>query len=87
MIGRLRGLLAWKQPPYLMIDANGVGYELEASLTTFQTLPEIGAEVAAYPSGGARRRPYPVRFRQHRRARAVPQSDPGEPASGRAWRC
>ena len=48
MIGRLRGLLAWKQPPYLMIDANGVGYELEASLTTFQTLPEIGAEVTLH---------------------------------------
>ena len=45
MIGRLRGLLAWKQPPYLLIDAHGVGYELEASLTTFQALPEIGAEV------------------------------------------
>ncbi len=45
MIGRLRGLLAWKQPPYLLIDAHGVGYELEASLTTFQTLPELGAEV------------------------------------------
>jgi Holliday junction DNA helicase RuvA len=45
MIGRLRGLLVWKQPPYLMIDAHGVGYELEASLTTFQTLPETGAEV------------------------------------------
>ena len=45
MIGRLRGALAWKQPPYLLIDANGVGYELEASLTTFQALPEIGAEV------------------------------------------
>jgi len=45
MIGRLRGLLAWKQPPYLMIDAQGVGYELEASLTTFQTLPEVGTEV------------------------------------------
>ena len=45
MIGRLRGLLAWKQPPYLLIDAHGVGYELEASLTTFQTLPEVGAEV------------------------------------------
>jgi Holliday junction DNA helicase RuvA len=45
VIGRLRGLLAWKQPPYLLIDAHGVGYELEASLTTFQTLPEIGAEV------------------------------------------
>ncbi|MFZ1828077.1 MAG: Holliday junction branch migration protein RuvA [Candidatus Competibacteraceae bacterium] len=45
MIGRLRGLLVWKQPPYLMIDAHGVGYELEASLTTFQTLPDTGAEV------------------------------------------
>jgi Holliday junction DNA helicase RuvA len=48
MIGRLRGLLAWKQPPYLMIDVHGVGYELEASLTTFQTLPEIGAEVTLH---------------------------------------
>ncbi|MFO1421090.1 MAG: Holliday junction branch migration protein RuvA [Candidatus Competibacteraceae bacterium] len=48
MIGRLRGLLAWKQPPYLMIDAHGVGYELEASLTTFQSLPEVGAEVTLH---------------------------------------
>ena len=48
MIGRLRGLLAWKQPPYLMIDAHGVGYELEASLNTFQSLPELGAEVVLY---------------------------------------
>ena len=45
MIGRLRGLLAWKRPPYLLSDAHGVGYELEAPLTTFQTLPELGAEV------------------------------------------
>ncbi len=48
MIGRLRGLLAWKQPPALMIDAHGVGYELEASLTTFQTLPEVGAEITLH---------------------------------------
>jgi holliday junction DNA helicase RuvA len=48
VIGRLRGLLAWKQPPYLMIDAHGVGYELEASLTTFQTLPDIGVEVTLH---------------------------------------
>lgn len=48
MIGRLRGLLAWKQPPWLLIDAHGVGYELEASLTTFQTLPEVGADVTLH---------------------------------------
>ncbi len=48
MIGRLRGLLIWKQPPGLMIDAHGVGYELEASMNTFQSLPELGAEVALF---------------------------------------
>ena len=48
MIGRLRGVLVWKQPPGLMIDAHGVGYELEASLTTFQTLPEVGAEITLH---------------------------------------
>ena len=48
MIGRLRGVLVWKQPPSLMIDAHGVGYELEASLTTFQTLPEVGMEITLH---------------------------------------
>ncbi|MDG4553994.1 MAG: Holliday junction branch migration protein RuvA [Candidatus Competibacter sp.] len=48
MIGRLRGLLVWKQPPGLMIDAHGVGYELEASMNTFQSLPELGAEITLF---------------------------------------
>lgn len=48
MIGRLHGMLAYKQPPYLMIDAHGVGYELEASLSTFYKLPEVGAELSLY---------------------------------------
>jgi holliday junction DNA helicase RuvA len=45
MIGRLRGTLVEKQPPYLLLDVNGVGYELQAPMTTFYRLPVTGAEV------------------------------------------
>lgn len=48
MIGRLRGVLVAKQPPYLMLEVQGVGYDLEASLSTFYKLPEVGAEVTVY---------------------------------------
>ena len=46
MIGWLRGRLAAKQPPALVIDVNGVGYECEAPMSTFYQLPETGADVA-----------------------------------------
>lgn len=42
MIGRLRGTLAEKQPPHLVIDVNGVGYELEVPMTTLYRLPALG---------------------------------------------
>ena len=42
MIGRLRGTLAEKQPPHLVIDVNGVGYELEVPMTTLYRLPAVG---------------------------------------------
>ncbi|MCG5517067.1 MULTISPECIES: Holliday junction branch migration protein RuvA [unclassified Ectothiorhodospira] len=45
MIGRLRGVLVLKQPPQLMVEVNGVGYELEAPLSTFYELPQAGEEV------------------------------------------
>jgi len=48
MIGRLRGILTEKQPPFLTIDVQGVGYDVEASLSTFYKLPEVGAEVTLY---------------------------------------
>ncbi len=48
MIGFLKGRLAVKQPPLLMVDVNGVGYELEAPMSTFYTLPATGEPVALF---------------------------------------
>jgi Holliday junction DNA helicase RuvA len=45
VIGRLRGRLVRKAPPALIVDVGGVGYELEAPMSTFYRLPEVGAEV------------------------------------------
>ncbi len=48
MIGRLKGILVHKQPPWLVVDVHGVGYELEAPMSTFYDLPEAGREVSLF---------------------------------------
>jgi Holliday junction DNA helicase RuvA len=48
VIGFLRGKLALKAPPLLVLDVNGVGYEVEAPMTTFYNLPPIGAELTLH---------------------------------------
>jgi len=45
MIGFLRGKLAIKHPPLLVVDVGGVGYELEAPMSTFYDLPAVGEDV------------------------------------------
>ena len=45
MIGFLRGKLVHKAPPFLVLDVQGVGYEVEAPMTTFYDLPAINQEI------------------------------------------
>ena len=45
MIGSLTGVLAEKSPPRLLIDVGGVGYDVEAPMSTFYGLPPVGAKV------------------------------------------
>lgn len=45
MIGSLRGNLAWKQAPHIIVDCNGVGYEVETPMSTFLDLPPAGETV------------------------------------------
>lgn len=48
MIGRLTGILLEKQAPQLLLDVNGVGYELDAPMSTFYQLPTTGEKVSLY---------------------------------------
>ena len=48
MIGQLQGILAGKKSPYLVVDVHGVGYEVQASMTTIYALPMVGERVFLY---------------------------------------
>jgi holliday junction DNA helicase RuvA len=45
MIAKLNGILSDKSPPQIIVDCNGVGYEVEVPMSTFYNLPEVGAKV------------------------------------------
>jgi holliday junction DNA helicase RuvA len=45
MIGRLQGQLAAKNPPQVLVDCHGVGYEVDVPMSTFYNLPELGGPV------------------------------------------
>lgn len=44
MIGRIAGRLLEKNPPMILVDVHGVGYEIAVPMSTFYNLPEVGAE-------------------------------------------
>jgi Holliday junction DNA helicase RuvA len=48
MIGRLSGVLLEKNPPQILVDVNGVGYDVEVPMSTFYNLPDAGAKVTLH---------------------------------------
>jgi holliday junction DNA helicase RuvA len=48
MIGSIRGHLTLKQPPRIIVECGGVGYEIETPMSTFLELPQVGAEISLH---------------------------------------
>lgn len=48
MIGRLTGTLVEKQPPHVLVDVGGVGYEIDVPMSTFYNLPASGERITLY---------------------------------------
>ena len=48
MIGQIRGIILEKQPPLLLVDVHGIGYEIDAPMGTFYQLPDVGHEVKLF---------------------------------------
>ncbi len=55
MIGKLSGTLLEKNPPQILVDCHGVGYEVDVPMSTFYNLPASGEKVAR---SGEVRKPY-----------------------------
>src|SRR5579863_8692769 len=48
MIGQIRGLLLEKQPPLVLVEVNGLGYEIDVPMSTLDRLPDVGQMIVLY---------------------------------------
>lgn len=48
MIGQLKGIVSEKNPPFVLIDVQGIGYDLQVSMNTFYHVPEVGQPITLY---------------------------------------
>ncbi|MFL6673908.1 MAG: Holliday junction branch migration protein RuvA [Massilia sp.] len=48
MIGRISGILLEKNPPQLLVDCQGVGYEVDVPMSTYYNLPQLGDKVTLF---------------------------------------
>ena len=71
MIGRLRGILLEKQPLELLIEVNGIGYEVQMPMSCFYELPNIGEEAVIYTHFVVREDAQLLYGLTHQRARSV----------------
>ena len=90
MIGKLTGTLGDKNPPQVLVDCNGVGYEVDVPMSTFYNLPGLGEKVSLLTHFVVREDAQILfGFGSARRARGLPPADQDFRASGRArrWPC
>ena len=76
MIGKLTGILAERNPPQVVVDCNGVGYEVDVPMSTFYNLPAAGERVSLLTHFVVREDAQMLYgFGTRRRARDLPPAD------------
>ena len=87
MIGRLSGKLIEKQPPQIIVDVQGVGYEIDVPMSTFYNLPSLGEAITLYTHLVVREDAHLLYGFASDDERARFANCSKSAASGRSWRC
>ena len=85
MIGSMRGRLALKQPPRIIVECHGVGYEIETPMSTFLELPPVGTDVFLHTHLQVREDAQSLFGFASEEENSVPQFAQGERSRCEAW--